>query len=189
MVVGIVLGVVVLFILFSFWRSVRIVREFERIVILRLGRAVDGQGGPGVPQERPEEGQAEDVVEVEVGQEGGRLEGPPLGRQPPAHRAEGALGHGALGRGHRGQVHAEAVVACGVDERRADADAALVGDDLQLGRDLDAVRPNPRLGGRVDVVRPAVGGGDDGRRAHRSGLGHRHGDLVGGVDGVVRLGR
>ena len=47
MVVGIVIGVLVLFILFSLWRSVRIVREFERIVLLRLGRAV-GVRGPGL---------------------------------------------------------------------------------------------------------------------------------------------
>jgi len=46
-VVGIVVGVLVLFILFSLWRSVRIVREFERIVLLRLGRAV-GVRGPGL---------------------------------------------------------------------------------------------------------------------------------------------
>src|SRR3974390_473920 len=47
MVVGIVLGVVVLLVLVVFWRSVRIVREFERIVILRLGRAI-GVRGPGL---------------------------------------------------------------------------------------------------------------------------------------------
>ncbi len=47
MIVGIVVGVLVLFILFSLWRSIRIVREYERIVLFRLGRAI-GLRGPGL---------------------------------------------------------------------------------------------------------------------------------------------
>jgi regulator of protease activity HflC (stomatin/prohibitin superfamily) len=39
MVVGIVIGVVVLILLIAFWRSVKIVREYQRIVLFRLGRA------------------------------------------------------------------------------------------------------------------------------------------------------
>jgi len=47
MVVGIVVGVVVLFLLILAGLSVRIVREYQRIVLFRLGRAV-GTRGPGL---------------------------------------------------------------------------------------------------------------------------------------------
>jgi regulator of protease activity HflC (stomatin/prohibitin superfamily) len=47
MVVGIVIGVVVLILLIAFWRSVKIVREYQRIVLFRLGRA-SGLRGPGL---------------------------------------------------------------------------------------------------------------------------------------------
>lgn len=47
MIVGIVFGVVVLFILGMFGLSVKIVREYQRIVLFRLGRAI-GIRGPGL---------------------------------------------------------------------------------------------------------------------------------------------
>jgi len=47
MIVGIIVGVVVLFLLISSGLSVRIVREYQRIVLFRLGRAV-GTRGPGL---------------------------------------------------------------------------------------------------------------------------------------------
>ena len=46
-VIGIILGVVVLFLLVLFGLSVKIVREFQRIVLFRLGRAI-GTRGPGL---------------------------------------------------------------------------------------------------------------------------------------------
>jgi regulator of protease activity HflC (stomatin/prohibitin superfamily) len=45
--VGVVVGVVVLILLIAFWRSVKIVREYQRIVLFRLGRA-SGLRGPGL---------------------------------------------------------------------------------------------------------------------------------------------
>jgi regulator of protease activity HflC (stomatin/prohibitin superfamily) len=45
--VGVVIGVVVLILLIAFWRSVKIVREYQRIVLFRLGRA-SGLRGPGL---------------------------------------------------------------------------------------------------------------------------------------------
>ncbi|MGH9028403.1 MAG: SPFH domain-containing protein [Acidimicrobiales bacterium] len=47
MIIGIVVGVVALFALISFGWSVKIVREYQRIVLFRLGRAV-GIRGPGL---------------------------------------------------------------------------------------------------------------------------------------------
>ena len=47
MAVGVVIGVVVLILLIAFWRSVKIVREYQRIVLFRLGRA-SGLRGPGL---------------------------------------------------------------------------------------------------------------------------------------------
>ncbi len=47
MIVGIIVGVVVLFLLVMAGFSVRIVREYQRIVLFRLGRAV-GTRGPGL---------------------------------------------------------------------------------------------------------------------------------------------
>lgn len=46
MIIGIVVGVIVLFMLIALARSVKIVREYERIVLFRLGRAI-GTRGPG----------------------------------------------------------------------------------------------------------------------------------------------
>jgi regulator of protease activity HflC (stomatin/prohibitin superfamily) len=46
-VVGIVVGVLVLLLVIVFWRSVKIVREYQRIVLFRLGRAI-GIRGPGL---------------------------------------------------------------------------------------------------------------------------------------------
>ena len=46
-VIGVILGVVVLFLLVLFGLSVKIVREFQRIVLFRLGRAI-GTRGPGL---------------------------------------------------------------------------------------------------------------------------------------------
>ena len=43
MIVGIVIGVVVLFLLVVFGLSVKIVREYQRIVLFRLGRAIGTQ--------------------------------------------------------------------------------------------------------------------------------------------------
>jgi len=47
MIIGIVIGVVVLFLLIVAGISVRIVREYQRIVLFRLGRAL-GTRGPGL---------------------------------------------------------------------------------------------------------------------------------------------
>lgn len=47
MIVGIILGIVLAFGLASSWFSVRIVREYQRIVLFRLGRAI-GIRGPGL---------------------------------------------------------------------------------------------------------------------------------------------
>jgi regulator of protease activity HflC (stomatin/prohibitin superfamily) len=47
MIIGIVIGVVVLFLLILAGVSVRIVREYQRIVLFRLGRAI-GTRGPGL---------------------------------------------------------------------------------------------------------------------------------------------
>jgi regulator of protease activity HflC (stomatin/prohibitin superfamily) len=47
MIIGIVVGVVVLFVLIMFGLSVKIVREYQRIVLFRLGRAI-GTRGPGL---------------------------------------------------------------------------------------------------------------------------------------------
>ena len=47
MIIGIVVGVVVLFLLILAGISVRIVREYQRIVLFRLGRAI-GTRGPGL---------------------------------------------------------------------------------------------------------------------------------------------
>ena len=47
MIIGIVIGVVVLFLLILAGISVRIVREYQRIVLFRLGRAL-GTRGPGL---------------------------------------------------------------------------------------------------------------------------------------------
>src|ERR1700737_4212556 len=47
MIVGIVVGVVALFILIMSGLSVKIVREYQRIVLFRLGRAI-GLRGPGL---------------------------------------------------------------------------------------------------------------------------------------------
>jgi regulator of protease activity HflC (stomatin/prohibitin superfamily) len=47
MIVGIILGVVVLGLLVMFGISVRIVREYQRVVLFRLGRAI-GTRGPGL---------------------------------------------------------------------------------------------------------------------------------------------
>ncbi len=47
MITGIVIGVVVLFLLILFMLSVKIVREYQRIVLFRLGRAI-GLRGPGL---------------------------------------------------------------------------------------------------------------------------------------------
>jgi regulator of protease activity HflC (stomatin/prohibitin superfamily) len=47
MIVGIVIGVVALFLLIASGLSVRIVREYQRIVLFRLGRAL-GTRGPGL---------------------------------------------------------------------------------------------------------------------------------------------
>jgi regulator of protease activity HflC (stomatin/prohibitin superfamily) len=47
MIIGIVAGVVVLGLLVSFGFSVRIIREYQRVVLFRLGRAV-GVRGPGL---------------------------------------------------------------------------------------------------------------------------------------------
>jgi regulator of protease activity HflC (stomatin/prohibitin superfamily) len=47
MIVGIVAGVVALFLLTTFGLSVKIVREYQRIVLFRLGRAI-GVRGPGL---------------------------------------------------------------------------------------------------------------------------------------------
>ncbi len=46
MIIGIVVGVIALFMLLALARSIRIVREYERIVLFRLGRAI-GTRGPG----------------------------------------------------------------------------------------------------------------------------------------------
>ena len=46
MIIGIVVGVIVLFILIALGRSVKIIREYQRIVLFRLGRAI-GTRGPG----------------------------------------------------------------------------------------------------------------------------------------------
>ena len=47
MVIGIVIGVVALVVLVALVRSVKIVREYQRVVLFRLGRAV-GTRGPGL---------------------------------------------------------------------------------------------------------------------------------------------
>src|SRR5665213_1616301 len=47
MIIGIVLGVVLAIGLVGTWFSVRIVREYQRIVLFRLGRAI-GLKGPGL---------------------------------------------------------------------------------------------------------------------------------------------
>lgn len=47
MIVGVIVGVGVLFLLILFGLSVKIVREYQRIVLLRLGRAI-GTRGPGL---------------------------------------------------------------------------------------------------------------------------------------------
>jgi regulator of protease activity HflC (stomatin/prohibitin superfamily) len=47
MIVGVIVGVVVLFLLIVFALSVKIVREYQRIVLFRLGRAI-GLRGPGL---------------------------------------------------------------------------------------------------------------------------------------------
>jgi regulator of protease activity HflC (stomatin/prohibitin superfamily) len=47
MIVGVVVGVVVFFLLILFALSVKIVREYQRIVLFRLGRAI-GVRGPGL---------------------------------------------------------------------------------------------------------------------------------------------
>jgi len=47
MIVGVVVGVAVLFLLIVFTISVKIVREYQRIVLFRLGRAI-GLRGPGL---------------------------------------------------------------------------------------------------------------------------------------------
>lgn len=47
MIVGIILGVVLAFGMIGTWFSVRIVREYQRVVLFRLGRAV-GLRGPGL---------------------------------------------------------------------------------------------------------------------------------------------
>ena len=47
MIVGVIIGVVVLFLLIVFALSVKIVREYQRIVLFRLGRAI-GLRGPGL---------------------------------------------------------------------------------------------------------------------------------------------
>jgi regulator of protease activity HflC (stomatin/prohibitin superfamily) len=47
MIIGVVVGVVVLFLLVVFALSVKIVREYQRIVLFRLGRAI-GLRGPGL---------------------------------------------------------------------------------------------------------------------------------------------
>jgi regulator of protease activity HflC (stomatin/prohibitin superfamily) len=47
MIVGVVVGIAVLFLLVMFGLSVKIVREYQRIVLLRLGRAT-GVRGPGL---------------------------------------------------------------------------------------------------------------------------------------------
>jgi regulator of protease activity HflC (stomatin/prohibitin superfamily) len=47
MIVGIVVGVVVLFLLVMLGLSIRIVREYQRVVLFRLGRAI-GIRGPGL---------------------------------------------------------------------------------------------------------------------------------------------
>jgi len=45
-IIGIVLGVIILLILVALGRSVKIIREYQRIVLFRLGRAI-GTRGPG----------------------------------------------------------------------------------------------------------------------------------------------
>jgi len=45
-IIGIVVGVIALFLLLALGRSIKIVREYERIVLFRLGRAI-GTRGPG----------------------------------------------------------------------------------------------------------------------------------------------
>ena len=52
MIVGIVIGVVVLFGVVLAGLSMRIVREYQRIVLFRLGRAV-GTRGPGLVLDLP----------------------------------------------------------------------------------------------------------------------------------------
>ena len=47
MIIGIIVGVVVLLLLIMSGLSVRIVREYQRIVLFRLGRAI-GTRGPGL---------------------------------------------------------------------------------------------------------------------------------------------
>jgi regulator of protease activity HflC (stomatin/prohibitin superfamily) len=47
MIIGLIIGVVVLFLLVMFGLSVKIVREYQRIVLFRLGRAI-GLRGPGL---------------------------------------------------------------------------------------------------------------------------------------------
>jgi len=47
MIIGVIVGVVVLFLLIAFALSVKIVREYQRIVLFRLGRAI-GLRGPGL---------------------------------------------------------------------------------------------------------------------------------------------
>ena len=47
MIIGVIVGVVVLFLLIVFALSVKIVREYQRIVLFRLGRAI-GLRGPGL---------------------------------------------------------------------------------------------------------------------------------------------
>lgn len=47
MIVGIILGVLLAFGIVGLWSSVRIVREYQRIVLFRLGRAI-GLKGPGL---------------------------------------------------------------------------------------------------------------------------------------------
>ncbi len=47
MIIGLIIGVVVLFVLIVFALSVKIVREYQRIVLFRLGRAI-GLRGPGL---------------------------------------------------------------------------------------------------------------------------------------------
>ncbi len=46
MIIGIVVGAIAIFVLLALWRSIKIVREYERIVLFRLGRAI-GTRGPG----------------------------------------------------------------------------------------------------------------------------------------------
>ncbi len=97
------------------------------------------------------------------------------------HDGERALGLRLPGRLGERQVHAQAVVAAGVDEGGRHSHRGLVGPHLHHGVHVDREAAHPGLGAAVHAGGPVVGGSDAGPRPDGAALVDPHGHGAGGV--------